>query len=178
MGIEMTTIRLWAVLGEGNVGKSTTIGHLVGDFGPGANGLRHGRGGGSPEILLRGGGYLTIHPRRQSLQEAGKSPQQAVREITRESSRSQRKLKIRSNYFNVLLALRTDQFRRMPRAHEYLSHFVDQRWQIESLVLFSSADSEERIYRQFGVPICYIDDSRAFPILQMVGRVRNHFCWA
>lgn len=124
----MAIIRLWAILGADSVGKSTTVGHLAGDFGSSANGLRRGRGGGLREILLRGGGYLTIHPKRVSLQEAGKTPEQVVKEIARESARLQRNAKIQSGYFNVLLAIRTNRFRGMPRADEYLSHFVAQGW--------------------------------------------------
>jgi len=173
----MATIRLWAVLGEGGVGKSTTVGHLAGDFGRGPNGLRRGRGGGLRQILLRGGGYLTIHPRRQSLQEAGKIPPQAVTEIGRESAKTQKSVRIKSEYFNVLLALRTDSYRGMPRAFEYLSHFVNNGWQIESLVLLRQTDADENIYRRFGVPICYIQ-SNELTILQMIGHARNHFGWA
>src|ERR1700683_1814595 len=62
----MAIVRLWAVLGAGGVRKSTTVGHLAGDFGPGPTGLRRGRGGGLREVPLRGGGYLTIHPRKDS----------------------------------------------------------------------------------------------------------------
>ena len=177
--LAMTIIRLWAVLGEGGVGKSTTIGHLAGDFGKGVNGLRRGRGGGLREILLRGGGYLTIHPKRISLQEAGKTPQQSVKEIVSESARVRRSVKIQSGYFNVLLALRTDRFRGRPRADDYLSHFVAQHWQIESLALLSPDRHDERVYRRFGAPTCYVYDSNTeLTILQMVGQARNHFGWA
>jgi hypothetical protein len=105
----MAVIRLWAVLGGGSVGKSTTVGHLAGDFGRGATGLRRGRGGGLREIPLRGGGYLTIHPRRQSLQEAGVTPADSIKMITSQATRVDRGKSVRSAYFNVLLALRTDQ---------------------------------------------------------------------
>ncbi len=112
------------------------------------------------EILLRGGGYLTIHSRRVSLQEAGKSPNAAVKEILSEARRLQRSNStIQSAYFNVLLALRTDRFRRMQRADEYLSHFVAQNWQIMSLALLSPDSRDEQVYTRFGAPICYIYDS-------------------
>jgi hypothetical protein len=175
----MAIIRLWAILGDGSVGKSTTIGHLAGDFGKSFNGLRRGRGGGLREILLRGGGYLTIHPRRVSLQEGGKSPKEAAKEIGRECARVERRANIQAAYFNVLLAIRTDRFEEMPKADEYLSYFVGQGWQIESLVLLSPNGRDTDLYRHFGVPTCYVYGSTTdFSILQMVGQVKNHFGWA
>jgi hypothetical protein len=114
----MTVIRLWAVLGAGGVGKSTTVGHLAGDFGKGQNGLRRGRGGGLREIRLRGGGYLTIHPRRQSLQEARKTAVDSVRLIVNQGAGTQRTANIQSAYFNVLLALRTDRVGHLPPADD------------------------------------------------------------
>lgn len=59
-------IRLWAVLGEGSTGKSTVIGSLISQTGRGPSKFR--------DILLRGGGRLKVHVRRQSLQEANRSP--------------------------------------------------------------------------------------------------------
>jgi hypothetical protein len=175
----MTVIRLWAVLGAGGVGKSTTVGHLAGDFGRGNNGLRRGRGGGLREILLRGGGYLTIHPRRQSLQEARKTPDESLRIIASESAQATRGGgNIHSAYFNALLALRTDRVGGRPAADAYLSHFVARGWLIESLALLSPTRRDERVYRRFGAPTCYVYDSTGLDIGQMVGQVRNHFGWA
>jgi hypothetical protein len=175
----MAIIRLWGVLGEGSVGKSTTIGHLAGDFGRSANGLRPGRGGGLKEIPLRGGGYLTIHPRRVSLQESGRSPGVAAKEIARESARVDRRTNIQSAYFNALLAIRTDRFGEMPRAAEYLSYFAHHGWQIESLLLLSPNARDTDLYRHFGAPTCDVYGSTTdYSILQMVGRVKNHFGWA
>jgi hypothetical protein len=178
-GAAMTVIRLWAVLGGPGVGKSTTVGHLAGDFGRGNNGLRRGRGGGLRDILLRGGGYLTIHPRRQSLQEARKTPDDSVREIANLSARAVRQGgNIHSAHFNVLLALRTDRPGGMPAADDYLSHFVAQDWLIESLALLSPTKRDERVYKLFGAPTCYVYESTALDIGEMVGQVRNHFGWA
>jgi hypothetical protein len=155
------------------------VGHLAGDFGASANGLRRGRGGGPRDIPLRGGGYLNIYPRRQSLQEAGKTPQQAAKEIARESARVQRRVNIRSGYFNVLLAIRTDRFHGLQRADDYLSYFVSQHWQIESLALLTPDRRDEDVYWRFGAPVCYVYDSNtAYSIVQLVGQVRNHFGWA
>jgi hypothetical protein len=172
----MPIIRLWAVLGAGSVGKSTTVGHLAGDFGKGQNGLRRGRGGGFKETLLRGGGYLTVHPRRQSLQEANKTPEEAVRIVQNQIAHTP--TGIRSGYFNILLALRTDRFRGLPTADHYLSYFVARNWHIEALALLSPTTKDERVYRFFGAPTCYVYRSREISILDMVGQVRNHFGWA
>ena len=156
----MAIVRLWAVLGAGGVGKSTTVGHLAGDFGPGPTGLRRGRGGGLREIPLRGGGYLTIHPRRQSLQEARKTPEKSVGIITSQAARIDHQKGIRSAHFNVLLALRTDQTKNLPPAEDYLSHFLTRGWQIVSLALLSPNKRDKRTYPLFGAPICYINESR------------------
>jgi hypothetical protein len=43
-------IRVWAVIGDGDTGKSTVIGHLISQLGQGSGGLR--------QVLLRGGGIF------------------------------------------------------------------------------------------------------------------------
>jgi hypothetical protein len=172
----MARIRLWAVLGEASVGKSTTVGHLGGEFGKGENGLRRGRGGGVKEIPLRSDGYLQILSRRQSLQEAGKTPEQVAKEIENASARlNQQNPTIESAFFNVLLAIRTDSPRKMKKGEDYLSYFVKRGWLIESLAILSPKSRDEHIYRRFGAPTCYIEYSSGLDIIQMVGQVRNHF---
>lgn len=176
----MKKIRLWAVLGEGGVGKSTTVGHLMGHFGKGKNGVTPGGGGGPRDVLLRGGGYLTVVGRRQSLQEGNKTPEAALKIIVTQYDRDQRRSPaISSAYFNVLLALRTDRLSAgLPAAHHYLSYFISKGWQLESLAMLGPSLPEERPYKRFGVPTAYIYDPWDFEISQMVGMVRNHFGWA
>lgn len=171
-------IRIWAILGAGSVGKSTTIGHLIGDFGKGKGGLRPGPGG-VREILLRGGGYLTLFARRTSRQEAKETPQQVIKFIAREARKLERQNPaVTSAYFNVLIALRTDRTNGLPAADVYLSHFVQQDYQIRSIALLSPGTKDERLYRRFGAPVCYVYDSTDIDFGQMVGQVRNHFGWA
>jgi hypothetical protein len=173
----MAQVRLWAILGADSVGKSTTVGHLIGDFGKGKGGLRPGPGG-MREVLLRGGGYLTVFGRRTSRQEAGESPDDVVKFVKQKASGFQKRAGIVTAYFNVLIALRTDKLGQLPTAEDYLSHFVKQDWRIESLALLSPTSRDENLYHRFGAPTCYVYDSRALKIAWMVGQIRNHFGWA
>lgn len=175
----MTIVRLWGVLGAGSVGKSTAIGHLVGDFGRGRNGLRQGRGAAMREILLRGGGYLWLFSRRMSLQEARKYPGVVVKDVANQIKRVRSENpSIEPAYINVLFALRTDQFGNFPRAEGYLSHFIRNDWEIKSLALLSPNAQDRQLYRRFGAPICFVRRSRQIDISHAVGQVRNHFRWA
>jgi hypothetical protein len=175
----MAQVRIWAILGADSVGKSTTIGHLIGDFGKGRGGLRPGPGG-MRQVLLRGGGYLTVFSRRTSWQEAGEPPEGVVKFIRQQNLQFERRggRRIVAAYFNVLTALRTDRLGRFPPAEDYLSHFVKQDWHIESLALLSPTDADEGLYHRFGAPTCYVYDSCDIQIGWMVGQVRNHFGWA
>ena len=174
----MPQIRIWAILGAGSVGKSTTIGHLTGDFGKGQGGLRQTLGG-KREILLRGGGYLTVFSWRVSRQDGRQRPEDTVSFLKRQSSQFDTSGRpMAAACFNVLLALRTDRKGNFPVAAEYLSHFVRQGWMIESLALLSPTDRDEVLYHRFGAPICYVYGSRDIKIGWMVGQVRNHFGWA
>jgi hypothetical protein len=174
----MTQIRIWGVLGAGGVGKSTTVGHLIGDFGKGKGGLRPGPGG-IRQILLRGGGHLTVFGRRSSWQEAKKTPQQVAQIVKRQCSQiSTQNPAITIANFNILMALRTDKFRNFPVATDYLSNFVKLGWHIESLALLSPSDTQARLYSRFGAPVCIVNDSLEIRFGWMVGQVRNHFGWA
>jgi hypothetical protein len=175
----MAQVRIWAILGEQSVGKSTTIGHLIGDFGRGRGGLRPAPGG-LRQVLLRGGGYLTVYARRRSWSEARQTPDQVIRTIKQQNSQLENRPnpRINAGYFNVLMALRTDRLGTFPIAADYLSRFVALGWTIESLALLSPEDRDVALYHRFGAPICYIYDSREIQIAWMVGQVRNHFGWA
>ncbi len=166
-----TQVRFWAIIGPPQVGKSTTIGHLTSQLGRGPGGIR--------EVLLRGGGYLTIFGRRMAWQEKGDGPDKVVKLINEQVRRLQsHNPNISISFFNVLMALRFDSENGCPDGHEYLSHFVQHDWLIESLVLLSPDDKHYH-YHRFGAPILYIHNSNIdFEISQMVGKVRNHFGWA
>jgi hypothetical protein len=174
----MTPIRLWVVVGGPNSGKSMTIGHLMGSFGRGPDGLKPGKTVGPKDIPLSGGGYLYVLGRRQSLQEANKSVTDAIK-IFESLSRSDSRKRpvIAAQYFNVLLALRTDRINGLPPAYEYLTQFIKRHWRLESLVVLSPTSSDRPVYRRFGVPTCYLDKEDV-DRLQMIGRVRAHFGWA
>jgi hypothetical protein len=176
---EMAKIRMWAVIGAKGVGKSVTIGHLMGEFGRGENGLKPPSNSGVKEIPLRGGGYLDVLGRRQSLQEAGKPPQEFATRIEAMSRRNdQSNPNIVSQYFNILFALRSDRKNNLPLAEEYLSYLLKRSWHLEKIVLLSPGSREERVFRRFGVPICYIYESNDRDVSDLVGQVRNHFGWA
>ena len=67
-----------------------------------------------------------------------------------------------------------------PAAHEYLSRFVREKWEIQSLVILDSDITTDTIkHERFGAPILYCaprDENKQ--INWMVGRIKNHFGWA
>jgi hypothetical protein len=177
-GVVMMPIKLWVVAGNANSGKSMTIGHLMGNFGKGPDGLKSGTTVGPREIPSRGGGYLNVFGRRQSLQEAKKTVADAIRIFESQArSESRKSPTIVLQSFNVLLALRTDRINKLPPAYEYLTRFIDRGWQLERLAILSPTPADRAVYRRFGTPTCYLD-KRDVDRLQMIGRVRDHFGWA
>jgi hypothetical protein len=175
--LEFPKVRIWAILGDSKTGKSTVIGGLTSQSGKGPGGIR--------DILLRGGGYLRLFARRRACQEGRKSPEQIVHAINSEARRLMNgRPRISVCWLNVLLALRFDEDKGCPAGHEYLTHFVRQGWQIESLVLMNYRDEDRReFYHNYGAPTLDLRDSRALvqnPLHRgwVVGQVRNHFGWA
>jgi hypothetical protein len=169
---ESYKIRLWAVIGDANTGKSTAIGHLTSQLGRGDGGIR--------QVLLRGGGYLTLFARRMAWQEAKRNPREVVKLVNQQARRLRASNPpISSSWFNVLCALRVDAVYGFPAGHEYLSHFVEQGWELENLVVMSP-DQRSYHYHRFGAPMLELHDSAA-PAMEigwMVGQIRNHFGWA
>ena len=165
-------VRLWAVIGPPDAGKSSTIGTLAGFDGRGAGGKR--------DILLRGGGWLRVHAFRQSVQEAKLDPQASLdRTVT--NARRQQGWGITA-WYNVLLALRSDSVNGLPEADEYLRHYVRNGWVIESLALLDIPDDYEK-YARFGAPTAAVRDTKANTKETasrpwVFGEVRNHFGWA
>lgn len=135
---------------------------------------------------LRGGGYLEIYARRQSLQEAKRTKEQVVEETQEEIRKVQARHGIAVSYFNMLLAIRTDTgINDLPAADEYLSHFVEQGWRIESLVILGEADRDHDKYHAFGAPTLehygtsdMVVDDKTSEYHWLTGPVRNHFGWA
>jgi hypothetical protein len=170
----MAEIRLWAIVGEGSTGKSTVIGNLISQLGRGSGGFRH--------VLLRGGGYLQVYARRQSLQEAKRSPDNVIRETQKLVRDLEKKRRISVGALNLLLAIRSDSINRLPPASEYLSRFVQSGWKIESLVVLDYEGRKHHLYYDFGAALYELYDSAE--LLQdksqhqwVVGQVRNHFGW-
>ncbi|MGY3487492.1 hypothetical protein ACVW1C_005375 [Bradyrhizobium sp. USDA 4011] len=168
-------VRLWAILGEGTTGKSTVIGGLISQTGRGPGGPRH--------ILLRGGGTLELNARRQSLQEAKRSPEKVVRETLELARKLQRRKGISIGYLNLLLAIRTDSINGLPRASDYLSHFVRSGWSLESLIVLDYLERRDALYFDFGAPLYPLVNAAKLARDRsqhemLVGRARNHFGWA
>jgi hypothetical protein len=168
-------IRVWGVLGEASTGKTAIIGNLVSRLGRGPGGFR--------PVPLRGGGYLQIYARRQSLQEAKRSPEQVVRDTVKVARGLQRKHSISICYLNLLVAIRTDAIHGLPPASAYLSYFVKSGWSLESLVILDYEERKHEKYYAFGAPICehYFASEMVRNGSQhhwLVGLVRNHFGWA
>jgi hypothetical protein len=169
----MAQIRLWTVIGPANSGKTSTIGALVSQS-KGAGGAR--------DILLRGGGWIRIFAYRQSVQEAGKTPEDEAKRINLIVSKIKR---VRPSYVNFLLALRSDSFQGLPQGDAYLNHFVTLGWRIESIVLLGK-DMEHpsfNHYADFGAPIAEMLKSGDWLKNDLernwvFGQARNHFGWA
>lgn len=168
-------VRLWAIIGESNVGKSPTIRALVSQPG-------NGRTSKVSQVLMRGGGFLDVHCKIMALQEAGWTPAMTVKQvegwIAAQAGISPR---ISPAFVNVLFALRFDGFyhekahRQVPPVEDYLSYFVDAGWNVERLVLMSPGEGREHLSR-FGVPTLWAENSSEAS--QTNGAVRNHFGWA
>jgi hypothetical protein len=171
-----THFRVWGVIGKGNTGKSTVIGNLISTLGRGAGGFRH--------IRLRGGGYLYVYARRQSVQEANRSPQQVVADAVRNAGTVQRNSGIAISYMNLLMAIRSDAgINGHPAATVYLSDFVKAGWTTESLALTDEDEKDRSPYYEFGAPFCEVADATTWvrgPSSHqwLVSQVRNHFGWA
>jgi hypothetical protein len=169
-------VRVWAIVGDRDAGKSTTISYLVSQFGRGQGGFRH--------VLLRSGGFLYVYARRMAWQEAKKQPSEVVQIVNRQAHNLMRAGRPASiGWINVLAALHFDPSNGCPSGHEYLSYFADQGWTIESLVLMDYDESRHGFYHHFGVPTFELYDSAAMVRQEaehgwLVGKVRNHFGWA
>ncbi len=164
-------VRIWAVIGPNNSGKSSVIGALISQTGQGSGGKR--------DILLRGGGWLQVNAFRRSVQEANRQPEVAVEKILTAARARQ------SNgafaFHNVLLALRSDSINGLPTAGEYLRYFIRIGWEIKSVVLLEADEYDK--YARFGVPIAYIENAADMTATSLqrnwvFGMVRNHFEWA
>src|SRR5579863_8668263 len=173
-------IRMWVIIGHASMGKSTTIRHLI---------SQHEGRGGIRNVLLRGGGILTLFAKTMSLQEgnqeeeAAKTPSEFVNLVQQQITNVQNQNPaISAGFFNVIFSLRYDPTssgpHSYPYAYDYLSHFVGQGCQIESLVLMAPDAAQEQLYQRFGSPTLSLHDPRGQPISRMVERVRNHFGWA
>jgi hypothetical protein len=141
------------MLGDDQTGKSTIIGHLISQLGMGGGGFRW--------VPLRSGGFLQVYARRQSLQEAKRSPDQVIKDARLKGRNLDKSYGISINWLNLLVAIRTDTTNKLPKADEYLSNFVSTGWIIESLVLLGKYDERRYpTYSAFGAPICEIYDSK------------------
>jgi hypothetical protein len=82
------------------------------------------------------------------------------------------------------MALRLDAANNCPTGHVYLSHFVNEGWLLESLVLMDFRHEDRRdFYHNFGAPTLDLAHSARMARNPhqhewMVGQVRNHFGWA
>jgi hypothetical protein len=165
-------IRLWAVIGPPNSGKSSVVGAMVSQSGRGRGGAR--------DVLLRGGGWLYIHAYRRSVQEADRSPAFSADKIEKAAASLDQKTPIA--YYNVLLALRSDSIGGHPTAAGYLSHYVRSGWDLQSLILLDMSAEYWR-YARFGVPTYDLQNSTELTANSLqrnwvFGQARNHFGWA
>ena len=165
-------IRLWAVVGPNNSGKSSTIGALVSQTGKGRGGIR--------SVLLRGGGWLYLHAYRQSIQEAGMSIPDSIDRFEKIANIAS--VSHGASYLNLLLALRSDSIGGLPTADGYLKEFVRNGWELSALALLDCPTEYDR-YARFGAPMCDVRDASTMTAVALernwvFGQVRNHFGWA
>jgi hypothetical protein len=180
--VDSSSVDVWAIVGDANTGKSTMIGHLTYQFGPGENGLgRKGRRDKIYEVLLRNGDYLSIWSRRMALQEAGLTPEAAMQNI----------LERTKDHFltgqtrNVLVALRDRQHNNLADGDSYLKYFAENGWKLRSLVLMPSIEKAGR-YTGLGIHNITLErtpsnekhSAVSTSIGHRVGHIRNHFGWA
>ncbi|MCI2394117.1 hypothetical protein [Aliiroseovarius sediminis] len=127
-------LRFWVIVGESETGKSTTIGHLVGQFGRSQSGLIK-NGEDFAHVPLSAGGLLRVFSMRCALQEnpdGKEGPEGAVEHCEKKWGKSE----VSSQYHNCLIALRHFENNGQPNAFGYLNKFVEYGSSIERLVLF------------------------------------------
>ncbi|MGO7634458.1 hypothetical protein [Rhizobium johnstonii] len=164
-------IRVWAVVGPHNSGKTSVIGALISQ----KRGLGH-----ASDIMLRGGGWLHIHGFSRSIQEAGRTETKSIQKIENAALSSSARQPIA--YYNVLLALRSDIYNGFNKGHHYLAAYVQAGWELQSVILLD-IPKEYRTYARMGMPTAIIEDSTAntayAPYRNWVfAEARNHFGWA
>ncbi len=173
-------IRLWAVIGGTQAGKSTTIGHLAYSV-PVTTGIHLAAG--FRQVLLRGGGRMRVYAIPQALQEHNRRTPEETVTLALEIIASQIQDEPTA-CLNLLIALRLRPVSSggvvYPAGHEYIAHFVRNGWQLESLALLSPSNADEITYQHFGAPLLRYDTNAPEnrEINLMVGMVRNHFGWA
>lgn len=164
-------IRVWAVVGPHNSGKTSVIGALTSQ----KSGRGHAR-----DVLLRGHGWLYMHAFSRSVQEAGRTEDTSIQKIESAAASSHARQPIA--FYNVLLALRSDQFRGLNPGHKYLAAYASAGWELKSIILLED-EGEYKNYARMGVPTAIISNT----VLEMAksasrnwvfGAARNHFGWA
>lgn len=169
---------IYALIGEKDSGKSTSISYLTGrTTGPYSE----------ARILLKNGGYINVLPKIMSLQEHNISPAQSVKLIEDYYSKISNKFPYVEITANVLLTMRFDAFqnigitgsRLQPRAEEYLSEYLKKGWNLKSLVLYcDEGDKKRPHFLHYGAPLLYHPDATSNSFEAMAGKIRRHFGWA
>jgi hypothetical protein len=84
------------------------------------------------------------------MQEADRSESDVVGLIAAEARRHAHRPQ--AQYFNVLMALRTDRMRGHPPAEAYLDHFLTEGWEIAAIAMMEPSNRDLATYSSFGVP--------------------------
>ncbi|WP_320196404.1 hypothetical protein RMR10_009655 [Agrobacterium rosae] len=164
-------IRLWAIVGPHNSGKSSLIGALTSE----KRCSGHGR-----DVLLRGNGWLHIHAYSQSVQEGDYTEASSIKRIEDAAAASHARHPIA--YFNVLLALRSDVYKGLNQGYKYLAAYTAAGWDIESIIMLDIPD-QYNDYGRMGAPTAIINESTANSAIDLqrnwvFAEARNHFGWA
>lgn len=118
--------------------------------------------------------------KRSALQEVPITDADFIAEMQKKLKKKEESgIKIAANYLNLLICLRFSAVNGCGSAHEYLSSFVTEGWDVQSIVLLPPFVGP-RCYYEFGVPILSMEEmSESVPDLGgRLGKVRNHFGWA
>jgi len=176
-------IRVWAIIGGQNSGKTTVIRHLISSYiltEDNVVQVSKKRARDYANVLLRGGGTLKLFVRVKSLQEGDDktryTPQEFIDLVHKEAKNigDTKDASIRPFYFNVLVSIRSDvDVKGYPPAYSYLSKFESVGWQLESLVLLGPEGEPDSgghytkkfaapLHGRFGAPVLFVHDSRRY----------------
>lgn len=171
------SLRIWIIVGESDTGKSTLVGHLMGQFGKSDTGLKH-NGANFCNVPQIGGGSMQFFSARCALQESPKgdgSPKDARRHLIEKW-----KNKPAHQSMNCLITLRLNQDEGHGTAYKYIDEFLKAGDEFMAGVGLAVGRSDQDKLMSYGVPFLFLPDRKKVnrTILEGAAAVRQHFHWA